>query len=47
MIKVEDVADVLTEANGKAAEAILLFCQVNLKLPLINQSNCNIDLAKS
>jgi hypothetical protein len=32
MIKVEDVADVLTEANVKAAEAILLFCQVSSSL---------------
>jgi hypothetical protein len=31
MIKVEDVGDVLTEANVKAAEAILLFCQVQQK----------------
>ncbi len=32
MIKVEDVGDVLTEANVKAAKAILLFCQVQLKV---------------
>ena len=35
MIKVEDVADVLTEANVKAAEAILLFCQVMYGLSTI------------
>jgi hypothetical protein len=36
MIKVEDVGDVLTEANVKAAEAILLFCQVQQKVFKIN-----------
>ncbi len=36
MIKVEDVGDVLTEANVKAAEAILLFCQVQQKIFQIN-----------
>lgn len=35
MIKVEDVTDVLTEASGKAAEAILLFCQGMSLMPTV------------
>lgn len=53
MIKVEDVADVLTEANVKAAEAILLFCQGMSLMPTVlsrtmsKNSNVGAEESKS